>query len=260
MTSWLVLCWVLLGHEPALLAPPATPQEPTESTPPESTPSPDVLQEAENHVMNGEPLAAAGLLLRHLRGGAILDRARAATVLVRAADELHMRGDIKAAAVAADAAWILTNRAPYPKGAELLLAYARVLEATSPPEARGVAERARRLDPSSTEASNFARRLSGVETWAAGHGLALTGLFLSALSAGAFVQGLDVERELRGERHPTADSDGLLAVRTVAAWVAWPAAILGASAVVGGVTLVVVDDPGPAPRLPPLFPALSEVH
>ena len=64
----------------------------------------------------------------------------------------------------------------------------------------------------------------------------------SIASATAFVVGFDAERELRASIHDEAAADALFNKRTVAAWVAWPTAIVGVAGVATGLTLLVLHD------------------
>lgn len=219
----------------------------------------DVVAEAEARLDRGAVTEAVGLLLRHVRQDGLDDatRLRAGPLLARAADALAARDERKAAAVAADAAFSLAPTVvARPALAGHVVAFARVLASYDEAGARALAERALVIDGDNAEARILAAELAGMDTWVSGHLTLGAGVGLWAVSATAFVVGLERERLARSTIHSRAEVDQLLLERTFAAGVAWPAAV-GAAVCTGlGLALIFAHDPGPEAVWPHPFPAL----
>lgn len=257
MTTTIALVLLLAAQTEAPAPEPAPTETPTETTtelptPPTLTP----LQQAELLIDQGKAMEATALLLREERAGAVVDRAKAAVLLARAADVLADDGDVKAAAIAADAGWRLEDRPVRPRVSLLLVRYATVLRDHDAAGARALAERALVADPDNAAAKAMLDGLDGVDGWATGHLTVGGGIGLAILSTSAFVYGFDVERQARSGGHSRAEVDNMLVERGVAAAVAWPSAV--ASVVVSGLGLALIighEEPVPS-TLPPSFPPL----
>ncbi len=216
------------------------------------------LDLAEKQLDEGAALEAVAALLAEQRapaGGALSDsdRARMSNLLGRAADVLASNGAIKAAAVAADAGWLLEGRPVRPRVSLLLGRYAASVQESEPDVARAIAERALVADPDNSSARTLDASLRGADSWVNGHLTLGGGVGLAVLSSSAFVYGLDVERQARVSVHDTAAVDALLLRRGVAAGVAWPAAVGAVVATGLGLALIMSHDPGPEPLLPSPF-------
>lgn len=242
---------------------PATMETPTTvepEPPPRSLTAATALAQAEERLQNGAALEAAALILRDVKSGAIAahDADKAATLLARAADALEQSGDLKAAAVAADAGWALEGTPVRPRVALLVMRYARSIEDSDAAGARALAERALVADPDNTDAAALAAELEGVDSWTTGHLTLGAGVGLALLSSAALVWGLDVERRLKSSVHDTAEVDALLLQRGVAAGVTWPGAVGSVVATGLGLALIMQHHPGPAAVLPSPFAPLPE--
>ena len=219
---------------------------------PQSSP----LANAEALLQNGQALPATAHLMRDLKVGADVDPAQAALLLARAAEVLADAGDVKAAAVAADAAWSLDGKVRRPRASLLVTRYALALRESDPAGARALAERAVLQDGDNVEAAALAGSLAGSDTWTLGHLTVAGGLGLGIASLSSFVVGFGIEREIRGSVHETADVDGLLVQRGVAAGVAWPTAVGAVVASGVGLALIMAHHPGEEPVLPGAFAPL----
>jgi hypothetical protein len=73
------------------------------------------------------------------------------------------------------------------------------------------------------------------------------GALFGVTSLVAFTAGLDAERELRAARHTRAEANDIMLRRGVAAWVAWPSALLAAAGTGAGVLLLNLPEDEPAP-------------
>jgi hypothetical protein len=71
------------------------------------------------------------------------------------------------------------------------------------------------------------------------------GIGVGVVSAVAFTTGLDAERALQASVHSEADADTLLNKRTIAGWVAWPAALISLGAI--GASALLLATEGSAP-------------
>ena len=216
-----------------------------------------VVDDADARLGRGQPTEAVGLLLRHARHGELAphDRQRAAVVLAKAADALAGAGEVKGAAVAADAAFTLDPvGGDRPILARRVLAYARAIVEDDEAGARALAERAVAIDSSDGEAVAFAADLAGTDSWISGHLTLGAGLGLWITSVTGLVVAADRERLLRSGGD---DVDAL--ERDVATGVMWGAA--GAAAVTSGIGLALIlsHDPGTDPVWPHPFPALPSM-
>ncbi|MDP2344194.1 MAG: hypothetical protein Q8O67_24765 [Deltaproteobacteria bacterium] len=253
---------------PADPAPPSAAVEPAPiAAPPVDAPPvvdaapPSALDVAEQRLEAGAAIEAVAMLLREQRvaldrGSSAAERGRMSNLLGRAADVLADGGDIKAAAVAADASWQIDGRPVRPRVALLLTHYAERLRDSDPAAARAIAERALVVDPDNAAARALASSLAGSESWVNGHLTLGGGVGLAVVSSAAFVYGFDVERETRGSIHPAAEVDTLLFRRGIAAGVAWPSAVAAVIATGVGLALIMAHDPGPEPALPSPFAPL----
>ncbi len=269
----LALVCVLAAQEPTEpVTKEATTTEatPTDATPTAATPTdatttqtlPEVpaltaAQQAEILIGSGRALEATALLVKEDRAGTLHDPARAAVILARAADALADSGDIKAAAVAADAGWRLGGQQPSPQLSHHVVRYARVVAENDAAAGRALAERALAIDADNADAKAMLAGLDGLDTWTTGHLTLFGGVGLAALSAGAFVYGFDVERQARGGTHDTAELDGLLIQRGVAAGVAWPAAVAAVVAGGFGLALIIQHEEAVPSTLPASFPPVG---
>lgn len=233
---------------------PATAGDPPATVAP-AVPSP--LQDAEALLVGGQALQATAHLMRDLKSGAIVDNAAAALLLARAAEVLAEAGDVKAAAVAADTAWLLDGQPRRPRASLLVGRYALALRESDPRGARALAERALVQDPDNVEATTLATSLAGSDTWAVGHLTVAGGVGLGIVSLSSFVLGFGIEREIRGRVHATADVDGLLLQRGLTAAVAWPTAVGAVVASGVGLALIMAHHPGEEPVLPTAFAPLA---
>ena len=237
---------------PAADAPDSEAPVPTEPEPtrePVVADPPSALDLAEQKLDEGAALA---------RGTFAAERTRLSSLLGRAADLLADDGDIKAAAVAADASWQLDGRPLRPRASLLLGRYAESLSDSDPPAARAIAERAILADPDNAAARALATSLTGTDSWDNGHLTLGGGVGLAVLSSAAFVYGFDVERRARGAVHDRAEIDALLLQRGIAAGVGWPAAVGAVVATGLGLALIMSHDPGPVAVLPSPFTALPD--
>lgn len=225
-----------------------------------------MLDEAVARLERGEAREAVGVLLSHVRRGDLddADRARAATVFFAAAAALDSGDseDDKAAAVAADAAATLAGTPEYrARAAAFLVRYAHNIVDDDSAGALALARRARAFDDDNADARALESSLVGQDTWTVGHATLFGSVGLLALSATAFVVGLEQERQLRSAPHRQAEVDVLLLRRAVAAGVAWPTLAAGVGGLGLGTALVVSHDPGPAfgddVALPQPFPPIA---
>lgn len=220
----------------------------------------DVVADAEIRLARGAATEAVGLLLRHARQGELdaPTRDRAGHLLARAADVLAERGELKGAAVAADAASTLApGRSSRARLSAHVLAFARVLADDDDAGARALAGRAVAIDGDNADAGSLAAELAGMDTWVSGHVTLGAGAGLWIVSATACVAGLERERIMRSTVHTRPELDRLHLERSVAAAVAWPAAVAGAVGSGLGLALILAHDPRPAAVWPHPFPALA---
>ena len=71
------------------------------------------------------------------------------------------------------------------------------------------------------------------------------GIGVGIVSAVAFTTGFDAERELQASVHNEADADALLNKRTIAGWVAWPAAFVSVAGISAAVVLLATEGSAP---------------
>jgi hypothetical protein len=216
-----------------------------------------VVDDADARLGRGQPTVAVGLLLRHARQGELAagERRRAAAVLAKAADALAGAGEVKGAAVAADAAFTLDPEGSQrPTLARHVLAYARAIVDDDEAGARALAERAVAIDSDYGEAVAFASGLAGTDSWISGHLTLGAGLGLWITSVTGLVVAADRERLLRSGGD---DVDAL--ERDVATGVMWGAAAAAAVTSGIGLALIFAHDPGPDPVWPHPFPALPSM-
>jgi hypothetical protein len=259
-----VLAGIAAADDPPLVDPavetPAAPIVET-PTPPADAAPPTPLDLAEQRLDAGAALEAVAMMLREQavaldRGASEAERTRMSNLLGRAADILAESGDIKAAAVAADASWQIDGRPMRPRVSLLLTRYAESLRDGQPAAARAIAERALAADADNAAARDLAASLAGSDSWETGHLTLGGGVGLAVLSSAAFVYGFDIERETRSSVHTGAEVDALLLRRGVAAGVAWPSAVAAVVATGLGLALIMGHDPGPEAVLPPPFAPL----
>jgi hypothetical protein len=79
------------------------------------------------------------------------------------------------------------------------------------------------------------------DNWTEGHLLLGAGVFLGISSLTSFTVGWEAERVLLSERHTREDADALMLRRGLAAWVAWPTAVLSVASLAAGGTLLALD-------------------
>ncbi len=222
------------------------------------------LDDAAARVQKGdatEALEAVGEIISHARHkdfpASALPRARG--LLIQAAQTLSAAGELKGAAVAADAAVALgADDATKKLAAAHLTTYADVLADDDEAAARGLVERAVSFDATNTDAIALRDELQGKDTWQVGHVTLLGGVGLAAITAATFISGLDIEREARVGNHSRAELDVLLAQRTAAGVIAWVAAASSAIALGAGLALIMAHDPGAPPTIPLPFEGATE--
>jgi hypothetical protein len=216
-----------------------------------------VVDDAALRLDRGQATEAVALLLRHARHGelAVDERRAAADVLVRAADVLAARGELKGAAVAADAAFTLApDVGDRPTLSRYVLALALAIVDTDEAGARALADRAVVIDEGSVEGRALAARLAGTDSWVSGHLTLGAGVGLWITSVAGFVVAADRDRLIRSATD--GDVDGLALERDVATGVMWTAAAAAAVTSGIGLALIFAHDPGPDPAWPHPFPAL----
>jgi len=223
-------------------------------------PATGVVDDAAARLERGQATEAVGLLLRHARQGELADadRRRAATLLARAANVLAGGGEMKGAAVAADAAFTLDPEgSDRPTLARHVLAWARAIVDDDEAGARALAERAGVIDGGNSEAVAFAAELAGTDSWTSGHLTLGAGLGLWISSVTGLVVAADRDRLIRSAGG--ADVEGLAFERDVATGVMWGAAAAAAVTSGIGLALIFAHDPGPDPVWPHPFPALPSL-